>query len=289
MSTNKTINISSKNVYGNCDLKCSYNFKYNNSNLVAKNNGVFLSFTLDKGTVSPVIYNDQNYNVSKINIYSPSIHTFNSNYSNAEIVVEHVPQLGGEMLYVCIPIISSSNTSDASYIVGEIIQNVANTAPALNETTNLNLNNFNLNTIVPKKPFYSYTGIKGLVGQIIVFGNNNAIPLSQNTLNVLSKIIKPYPITISGGEIFYNSNGPNTKNNDGIYISCQPTGSSQEEKQIVYKKNNYDIFSNSKINLILQTIIGFVLCILIFIILNYAYNYFVNKSPELSVKNIFKK
>ena len=289
MSTNKTINISSKNVYGNCDLKCSYNFKYNNSNLVAKNNGVFLSFTLDKGTVSPVIYNDQNYNVSKINIYSPSIHTFNSNYSNAEIVVEHVPQLGGEMLYVCIPIISSSNTSDASYIVGEIIQNVANTAPALNETTNLNLNNFNLNTIVPKKPFYSYTGIKGLVGQIIVFGNNNAIPLSQNTLNVLSKIIKPYPITISGGEIFYNSNGPNTKNNDGIYISCQPTGSSQEEKQIVYKKNNYDIFSNSKINLILQTIIGFVLCILIFIVLNSAYNYFVNKSPELSVKNIFKK
>jgi hypothetical protein len=289
MSTNKTINISSKNVYGNCDLKCSYNFKYNNSNLVAKNNGVFLSFTLDKGTVSPVIYNDQNYNVSKLNIYSPSIHTFNSNYAKAEIVIEHVPQLGGEMLYICIPIISSSNTSDASYIVGEIIQNVANTAPALNETTNLNLNNFNLNTIVPKKPFYSYTGIEGLVGQIIVFGNNNAIPLNENTLKVLSKIIKPYPITISGGEIFYNSKGPNTKKNEGIYISCQPTGSSEEEKQIVHKKSNYDVFSNSKINLILQIIIGFVLCILIFIILNFAYNYFVNKSPELSIKNIFKK
>lgn len=285
MATTKvipTINISSQNVYGNCDLKCSYNFKYNNTNLFAKNNGVFISYSHDIQTVSPVVYNNQKYNVSKINIYSPSLHKFNDNYTNAEIVIEHTPQLGGELLYVCIPIKASSESSDASYIITEIIQGVANNAPALNETTNLNLANFNLNTIVPKKPFYSYTGIEGLVGQIIIFGINNAIPISQNILNVLAKIIKPYPITIRGSDIFFNSKGPtNILKNDGIYISCQPTGSSDEEKEVTYKKVNYDLFSDPNTIYILQIVLGFFLCIIIFMILNFVYNYFVNKSPEI--------
>lgn len=288
-SQSPTINISSYNVYGNCDLKCSYNFKYNNTNLVAKNNGVFISYSHDTEKVNPVIYNNQNYNVSKINIYSPSLHKFNDTFVNAEIIIEHTPQLGGELLYVCIPTRSSSESSDASYIISEIIQGVANNAPALNESTNLNLSNFNLNTIVPKKPFYSYSGIEGLVGQVIVFGNNNAIPISQNILNVLSKIIKPYPITIRGGEVFFNPKGPNMKQNDGIYISCQPTGSSEEEKDITYKKVNYDLFSDPKTNLVLQIILGFILCVIIFMMLNFAYNYFINKSPEISVKNIFRR
>jgi hypothetical protein len=286
MSTNKTINISSKNVYGNCDLKCSYNFKYNNSNLVAKNNGVFLSFTLDKGSVSPVTYNNNNYNVSNLSIYSPSIHIFNDNTTNAEIVIEHIPVLGGDKLYVCIPIISSTNTSDASYWMNILIQNTITNAPRLNETTNLNVNNFNLNSVVPKKPYYSYTGNNGLVGNVIIYDYNYAIPLNKTILDSLSKIIKPYSITVSGDEVFYNSKGPNVKTEDGIYISCQPTGSSEEEQELTYEKNtSFDIFSDSNGSLLIQIILGFILCILIFMILNFAYNYFFNKSPGVSDKN----
>ena len=41
---NKTaINISPKNVYGKCDLKCIYNFKYKETNLTVKNNGINIS------------------------------------------------------------------------------------------------------------------------------------------------------------------------------------------------------------------------------------------------------
>jgi len=136
-SSNTKINISTENVYGDCDLKCSYSYKYHQSNLVATNNGVFISLSYDKGTTSPVVYNARKYFVSKINIYSPSLHRFNDNNVNAELVIEHAPEIGGELLYVCIPIIESTNSSDSSNLLTEIIQSVVNNAPSVNETTNL--------------------------------------------------------------------------------------------------------------------------------------------------------
>lgn len=303
-NTNSTINISSQNIYGNCDLKCSYNYKYNQSNSVATNNGVFISLSYDKGTTNQVIYNTQNYYVTKINIYSPSLHNFNGKLVNAELVIEHSPEMGGDLLNVCIPIIASTNSSDASNILTEIIQSVANNAPTVNESTNLNLSNFNLNVMVPsKKPFFAYTGTKGLTGQVIVFGITNAIPLNQRILTNLSKIIKPYPITISGGNVFFNSKGPNSvqiNGNNGIYISCQPTGSSKEETDITYSNTastNYNLGSisnNPTVVAIFQVIIGCIVFILVFMILNYAYNYFTTgasssvKFPRLPTISSFK-
>ena len=292
-NSNTKINISTENVYGDCDLKCSYSYKYTQSNLIAKNNVNFISLSHDKGTTSPVIYNTRNYNVSKINIYSPSLHNFNNSTVNAEFVIEHVPVTGGEMLYVCIPIIASTNSSDASNVLTEIIKSVANNAPAANESTNLNLSGFNLNTIVPKKPFFAYTGTQGLTGQVIVFGNNYAIPLNQQTLNILTKVIKPYPISVSGGSLFFNRKGPNSVQinggNNGIYISCQPTGSSQEETDVTNNKNpiNYNmesLFNNPTVILILQAIIGCIVFILVFLMLNYGYNYAISgNSPSLKM------
>jgi hypothetical protein len=288
-SNSTTINISSQNVYGNCDLKCSYNYDYTQSNSVAKNSGVFLSLSYDKGSTSPVIYNTRNYFVSKINIYTPSLHKFDDNFTNAELVVEHAPEIGGELLYVCIPIITSTNSTDASIILGEIIQSVATNAPATNESTNLNLSNFNLNVIIPKKPFFSYTGTNGLIGQVIVFAKNNSIPLNETILKQLSKIIKPYPITISGGNLFLNNKGPNSSplNQQGIYISCQPTGSSKEETDVSYNKKNVDYNLASILNnSLLQVLMFCILFILIFFMLNYGYNYFTSNSSSLNKSSI---
>lgn len=286
----QTINISSQNVYGNCDLKCSYNYTYSDSNSTATNNDVTISLTYDKGTTNPVVYNAQNYFVSKINIYTPSIHMFNDKTANAEMVIEHAPEIGGSLLYICIPIIESTNSSDASNILTEIIQSVTNNAPSVNESTNLNISNFNLETFIPKKPFYSYSGTAGLMGQVIVFGINYAIPLSNNILTSLAQIIKPYPITISGGNLFLNTKGPNSSqvNNNGIYISCQPTGSSSDETPVTYNSKNpvdfnitsmFNSSSNSTTGKILQLVIGCIVFILVFLVLNYGYN-FLTSTPQ---------
>ena len=59
--TKKPINISPQNVYGKCDLKCVYNFKYKESSLTVKNNGINISLTYDNSNVAPVSYNEEKF------------------------------------------------------------------------------------------------------------------------------------------------------------------------------------------------------------------------------------
>lgn len=285
MST-ENINISRKNVSGKCDLKCAYNFKYSQSNSTAKNNGVNINLTYDNTSVPPVLYNNNQYIVSNIIINCPSIHYFNGILLDAEITIEHTPVKGGPNLFVCVPIISSSESSQASILLNEIIESVATNAPVEGESTNLNLSDFNLTNIIPNKPFFSYTDDKK--NDFIVFGNLDAIPLNSNSLTTLSQIIKPFPISTIGNSLFYNSSGPNSSGNigGGIYISCSPTGDSDEEIPVDYSKNtttyNFSNMLQSPIfKLIFQFIIGLLVTIIVFSIISYLYSFLTTGAAKL--------
>lgn len=288
MSNNsQQINISQQNVQGKCDLKCSYNFKYSESNTTAKNNGLMISLTYDNSSVPPVLYNNEKYTVSTIMIISNSTHLFNNINASAEIIIEHVPVSGGPLLFVSIPIINSSESSTASNLITEIIQSVATNAPSDGDSTNLTLSNFTLQDIVPNKPFFSYTDNGN--NNCIVFNIANAIPLSSATLSTLGNIIQQYPSgSALGGNLYYNSSGPNSSNNvgEGIYISCQPTGSSEEETDVTYSKNStsFDLgnaFNNPTVFIIILVLIGCVGFVLIFICLNFGYNYLTSDAIKL--------
>jgi hypothetical protein len=290
--TTKNINISRKNVQGKCDLKCSYNFKYSESNSTAKNNGVMLSLTYDNNRVSPVMYNNNKYTVTKIAIMSPSIHIFNGSTTDAEIVIEHTPVKGGPSLKVGIPVKSSSESSTASNLITELIRSVATNAPGKGDSTNLNLSGFTLENIVPKKPFYSYTESEST--EWIVFDILDAIPLNNSTLSTLKKIITPFPVPTPGNKLFFNSAGPNTGGNigDGIYISCKPTGSSEEETAVEYTKNtpSYDLstlLENPITKTIFQILVGCIIFILIFLLISYAYTFITGSN--FSTFSTFKK
>ena len=284
-----SINISTQNIYGKCDLKCSYNFKYPNSNLTAKNNGIQITLTYDNNNQSSVTYNNQKYNVSTINIVAPSLHLFNNTAAPAEIIIQHIPQTGGKPLFVCIPIINSTTSSASTGILTEIINNVSLNAPKDGESTNLNLTDFTLQEFVPKKPFFNYLDTV-TNSDYIVFGINFAIPLSQQTLTTLTNIITPYLITSQGKHLFFNSIGPNNQliGDSGIYISCQPTGSSEETTDIINNKNSivgldfYSLLNNNIFILIIQILVGCIIFILIFLSIQYSYNFMFNshiKSP----------
>jgi hypothetical protein len=286
---NQEMNISPKNVFGKCDLKCSYNFKYSESNITAKNDGTQISLTYDNSSVSPVSYNSQKYSVSKISLYSPSLHLFNNNKINAEFVVEHVPELGGKNLYVCVPIIQSSNSSTATDLLTEVIKKVSTNAPSAGDSTNLNISGFSLENIIPKKPFFSYTNTSALPGDYIVYGLFGSISLTEDTLNTLKSIIQPYSLSMMGGNLFLNPKGPNSlENEEDIYISCQPTGSSEEETQITNSKNDttgIDFASLYK-SPIFQIIIKIIMCtivfILLYLIINYLYGYMIGEPVKFS-------
>ena len=99
MST-QNINISTSNVAGNCDYKCSYNFKYSESSSTARNADSMIVVTYDTTNSSSIIFNDQKYNVDSIYIVSPSIHYFNGQTMPAEILITHNPVSSGNTLEV---------------------------------------------------------------------------------------------------------------------------------------------------------------------------------------------
>jgi hypothetical protein len=277
--TKTAINISPKNVYGKCDLKCIYNFKYKESNLTIKNNGINISMKCDDSNVPPVIYNEVKYNVSQILLFSPSLHLFNEDKVEAELIVEHVPETGGQNLFVCVPIVKSGDSTTASSLLTQTILGVAANAPAANETTTINLSDFTLNKIIPKSPFFSYSGTySNSTVDFIVFGKNYAIPLNEKILNALGSIIKPFPLPMIGDNLFFNAKGPNSSGSvgDGIYISCQPTGSSEEEIEITNTKSSSsfdmeNLVDNSTFKLIIKIIVGCILFIIVFAGLAFAF------------------
>jgi len=292
---NLNLNISQQSVTGACNYKCSYTFKYPESSSTATNGGSYISLTYDNGTTPPVLFNSQQYNVGTISISCPSVHLFNNNQTAGELIIEHSPVSGGQPLIVSIPLTSSANSSTSSDLVTQIIQAVINNAPSSGETTNLNISGFTLDNIVPKKPYYNYVDPEK--ANWIVFDIMNAIPINSSILNSLSQIIQPFPYQfiadISNNDLFYNSHGPNSSGSavsEGIYISCQPTGSSEEETNVSYNKNQtvYDlqnILNNPTFILVLEIIAACIVFIILIFIVNFLYNTYINYGNKTSPPN----
>ena len=140
-----------------CKLKCSYQFKYAPTNLQLFNVGVYLHLQPDEVAVPPVIYNDQNYNVSYAVIVQPSLHKFNGEHAEAELIVGHVNASGTNLLLVCVPIKSSSTTTDSSAAFFDlIIAEIKKTAPSRGAKTTFTNSTFSLNKFIPMAPYFSY-------------------------------------------------------------------------------------------------------------------------------------
>ena len=212
---NNIINISSDNISGKCDFKCSYTYNYLNTNVVAKKNSNMISLIND-GIEPVVTYNNNNYMVSATMIVSPSLHKFNNNKTDGEILIEHMPIQGGQKMYVCIPITQSADFSNASVIIALVIESIKADAPAENDTIRVTSDNFNLNSFVPKGQFYSYSGydLNEDVSDFVVFGIENAITMNQSIFNSLTEIIQPISALMKGGDLFLNEKGPNVSTSD---------------------------------------------------------------------------
>jgi carbonic anhydrase len=259
------MNISPQNISSTCNYKCAFGFDYPVSSCSATNSGNSLMMSYTDST-SPVRFNQTKYSVTSWYIYSPSLHLFNNNKANGEIVIMHTPTAGGSPLVVCIPLSISGTSGQASTIVSEIIDAVIKGAPSQGETTNQGINDFTLNDFIPMKSFYNYSSDNQ---DFVVFGTEGAIFISQTDLDSLNTVIKPVDSIVypSVSDLFLNSNGPikgeGITSND-IYIDCQPTNSSEEEiNQVVGGKadTNYDMGDYFK-NLFSNPIFLGIICII---------------------------
>jgi hypothetical protein len=216
-----------------CKLKCAYGFTYPSTSLQIGNYGTFLLFTPDETSAPPVIYNDMNYNVQYCVLAQPSIHHYNSNRADAELIIVH-NRVSGNPLYVCIPIKNSStSTAQSSNYFDMIMSNVSQTASSRGGRTVFTNSTFSLNKFVPMTPYFSYSG-------------TNMFSLACNSREGTVDYL------VYRGGVFYNPSGPTPPNQPEIYIDCQPTGD-DGELLVVAKKDTTSFLDNKLIKNIMSS------------------------------------
>ena len=236
------INITNKDDTQNCSLKCDYQYHYGLSSANIENKGQYLNINYDSNNETyPVNFNNEVYTAKEVRVYQPSIHEWNGKQADAELVIVHTTCLPNSnqskckpALLVCIPLNTGVSGNAASEVLDRIISQAMNLVPARGETATINLSiPFTLNDFIPKKPFYSYSGISPVdnctnLCHFIVFEDVNAIAI--DIVNLTKLHIEHDPMPIKDTEFFYNPNGPSGlklgKGKDEIFIDCQPTDSS---------------------------------------------------------------
>jgi carbonic anhydrase len=292
LSTNAPIDISSSNSSGKCDLKCDYKFRYQSSSCVGKNMGNYISLSYDNASSSSVTFNLVSYVVREVRIYHPSLHSFNGNKLDGEMVIVHTSNTGEMPLLVCIPIRIVNSTSHSAVFFTDVIVTMSKNAPAEGDSTTIKINNYNLNFVVPKKPFYSYTGTEPYqpctqkVNYIVYDASEVYLDIPQNIYDNLKKIIKENNYkTKKGLQFFYNSKGANTAMSDDIYIDCQPVGKSEETVDVVKNKSYSNDYSFQDLNN--NNGLKFIIGIIIFLIIIYLC-YSMTSIIKLIFKNFNK-
>jgi len=275
------IDISMSKITGKCDYKCSYRFTYNNSSCVATNRGGYISISYDKSSSPPVSYNSSGYDVQEIRLYIPSLHSYNGAKTDGELVIIHSSNTGANPLLVCIPIKSNNTSSVSAMFFKTLIDTVANNAPAEGETTTVNVPKFNLSSLVPRKPFFSYSATEpyqpcnGEVEYIVFSPLQTSLDMMPETLTKLQSIIESNPYDVkSGASLFYNEKGPTRGGGDDgeIYIDCQPVGSSEEQTEVVTDMGGSMTMSDWLKNPLVKLLLGSLLFIIILYIIKYSLN-----------------
>jgi len=243
------IDISLSTITGNCSYKCAYSFRYNNSSCIATNRGEYISLSYDKSSSPPVLYNNIGYDVSELRIYTPSLHSYSGSKTNGELIVVHTSNTGEKPLLVCIPIKSNNTSSKSAMFLTKVVDTVSNNAPADGESTTVNIPNYNLNLIVPKKPFFSYTATEpyqpcsSTVDYVVYDPSIASLDITDETLEKLILIVTNNPYDIkTGPSLFYNEKGATVKGDGGdgeIYIDCQPVNESEESVNVVTDNGSF--------------------------------------------------
>jgi carbonic anhydrase len=289
---NATSPIDLVNINANdCSLKCEYSFKYPMTSLTGRNNGDYLLFSLEQQQSTPVLFNKEKYYVESMRLYRPSLHTFNGSKADAELIIIHNHLAGTNNLLVCIPIMGVSSNTD---MFDRIISQMGEKANKDGEMTNIILNSFSLQKIVPSKPYYYYTGslpyspCNGSY-EYVVFDKKNALQISSSSLRLLNSLIteSKYTTKQSKNGFYYNKSGPKTSldtGEDEIYIECNPTG---EDGEILVPKSKKSLgleFGDTMSKIINNTIFKIVMIILAVLIglklLSYGFNTLLKKLIE---------
>ena len=243
------INITTK-PKSTCDRLCKFNYQYSDSSCNVNNMEQYLKIDYDDSKGPSIIYNSISMNVDEIRMYRPSLHKYNGNQADSEIIIKHSGN--GNNLLVCVPIMISASKTDASQLFETILSNVLTKAPNSGESTTINVKNFNLNSIVPEASFNSYSGTLPYLPctgkyNYVVFDIKDGCKITPDSFNDLSKLISKQTYTIKTNDFFFNKTGSKeglstTGLGDGYYLECNPVDT---EGTLLFSENKDSLDSTS--------------------------------------------
>jgi carbonic anhydrase len=284
MPCNAPLNITQSEA-SKCEQKCRFHFNYGNSGCTVVNSGDHLSVSYD-GT-SDVVFNSQKYTATELLIFKPSLHTFNGKRAAAEMLLRH--KNGTNELFVCIPITLTGAPTSGSNLLSQIINN----APIQNKNaTTISVPDFNANLLIPSSPYFTYTGTL-LYGDctdqeynyIVFHPSNGFLSLPIPDITHLGQIVSSTNVPNLQGDLFFNETG--TKSNgfsgDGeLYMSCQPTGASEEE--VIFKESSTPSNSDT-IQKALKGLLGFIIILCMFYLAKTMISYISKNKNQSSSSN----
>ena len=245
-----------------CVSLCNYQPIYSISEVVGENKGTHLEYNFPSSG-NNTKYRGYLYTVNKMSLYVPGLHQYEDEdvAMRAELVIHHLPENGGKSFNVCIPV-QGGGTKD-TLLDSLITQTLSLSNSSSSDPTTIAIPEFDISLLIPDRPFYSYIG-KDMFTQcintindadFIVFVKSAVIKISNSTLNQLEGNIDRSVIDPSSDDshiVYYNkngptrttaddytTNGPTSTTEDEIYISCQPTGSSDETTPLYLDKLLY--------------------------------------------------
>jgi carbonic anhydrase len=278
MSCNATGPINIVHTDNRCFGKCRFNYEFQKSQAVAENKGTYISITLDTKDNIVAEYSSANtplcgngegsskLTVSELRIYAPSLHKFGTDQKNtdAELFIILNNSSGGRNLVICLPISTLNGTlPTATSNLTSIINYLGKVGNSDGSGGSVKGLNFDLNSFIPKKGYYSYTGslpwnaCEKCTDFIIYDKNDAVIGLNNLTMSTLLKLVTTSSnITIVDTDhekvgFAYNKRGAIRgfgSANDKIWINCYPTGSDgeilvEESKSNILNNNSFGMFS----------------------------------------------
>lgn len=243
INSDSPINISTTANVLSCEIFCAYMHQYKDSACTVTQFPTYLKLSYDATTSAAVTFNKQGYNVREINIYAPSIHTYNGSPADAEMLIIH--DGAGKKLIVSIPLVQSNGAAKSATILDNIITKFSSTfdKTKTNDSQLVNVPNYNLENFIPSSPYFFYMGgapfspCDGQYSFLVFDKTKSPVTISSATLATLTGLITPSGIkAVARSDYYYNSSGPNVKPGSGkkdeIYIECNPTG---EDGEILYQ------------------------------------------------------
>jgi len=241
-----------------CSNVCDYKYSYALSDCQLSNQGDYIAIKTNT-TGNNVTFNNTPFNLIETRLYQPSLHTFNGVHLTAELIIQHMS--GDQNLLICIPVTTSNGKSKSVDFFNSFLPYAPQNEGA---QTNVNVNNWSLNNVVPIGGYYYYRATAPFppctgIFNIIVFDKSSVAQMSSDDLPHLTSVITRNTLRARdspAGGLYYNSSGTISQGagSNDIYIDCQPVGSGEEEDDDIhvthipkpFKHPNFKKFASSK-------------------------------------------